>query len=151
MKSLLIALVAIIFSITSSNAQAQKKPSLFIGIEDLSEYAQKCGITAESLRAPAVLILRQNRIDVANEYTHPYLYIKLNIGISGASCVYNLAVSIHSSQSAQERNGFRANKSEGVELCSFDGFGITSVNRTPTVVTEQIEQLLKGCLAEVTY
>jgi hypothetical protein len=151
MKSLLIALAAIIFSITSSAAQAQKKPSLFIGIEDLSEYAQKCGITKESLRAPAVLILRQNRIDVANEYTQPYLYIKLNIGISGASCVYNLIVSINTSQYAEDRNGFKANDRESVKLCSFDGFGITSVNRTPTVVTEQIEQLLKGCLAAVTY
>lgn len=151
MKSLLIALVAIIFSITSSNAQAQKKPSLSILIEGLSEHAQKCGVTTDNMRAPAVLILRQNRIDVASKNTYPFLYINLTIYISGASCVYNLLVSIHSIQSAQERNGFRANKSEGVDLCHEGYTGAVPVNRTSTVVTEQIEKLLKQCLADISY
>jgi len=152
MKSLLIALVAIIFSITSSNAQAQKKPSLSITVGDLSEDAGKCGVTTDNLRAPAVLILRQNRIDVASKDTFPYLYINLSNMISGASCVWSLSVSIKTLQPSQDRNGFRANKWEFIELCSSrGGGGIASVNRTSTLITEQIEQQLKACLAEVIY
>ena len=121
-------------------------------MEDLDvEASRKCGVTKDSLRAPAVLILRQNRIDVASRSTAPYLYINLNILSSGASCVYHLDVSIKTSQTPKDRNGFRANEYEGIVLCSSDGVGIVPASGAPKTITEEIELNLKRCLAKVSY
>lgn len=142
----------------AGDAAAQKKPSLQILVEDLDvEASRKCGVTKDSLRAPAVLILRQNRIDVASgridvpSGAGPWLYIHPTIIISGASCIHSLRVAILTGQEPKDRNGFRANSFESVALCSSGGAGINPASATPKKMTELIELYLKECLAEVSY
>ena len=152
MSALMMVLAVGGLAMFAGRAEAQKKPSLQILVEDLdAEASRKCGVTKDSLRAPAVLILRQNRIDVASRSTAPYLYINLNILSVEASCVYNLEVAIHTSQDPKDRNGFRANEYEGVVLCSSGSAGIVPASDAPKKITERIELRLKDCLAEVSY
>lgn len=139
-------------AMSAGRAEAQKKPSLGIVIERFNyEAARKCGVTEDSLQAPAVLILRQNRIDVASAFTVPWLYINLNILSSGASCFFNLIVEIRTSQVAIDRNGFRANNNENVVLCSDGAAGIAPASGAFKFITDTIELKLKKCLAEVSY
>ena len=139
-------------AMSAGRAEAQKKPSLNILIENFTDDdAQKCGITKDSLRAPAVLILRQNGIDVASTSTDPYLYLNLTILSSGASCIYGLGASIRTSQNGQNRNGFRANSFENIELCNVGTTGIVPARDALKTITESVELGLKKCLADVSY
>jgi len=140
-------------AMSAGRAEAQKKPSLNILMEDLDGYddAQKCGITNDSLRAPAVLILRQNGIDVASTSTNPYLYLNLTMLSTGASCIYSLNVTIHTSQKGEVRNGFRANSYEFISLCDQGSTGIVPARDALKRITETVELKLKNCLADVSY
>ncbi len=151
MAALMMVLAVGGLAMTAGRAEAQKKPSLSIVMEELDDDARKCGVTADGLRAPAVLILRQNRIDVASALTDPFLYINLNILSSGASCIYNLRVTIETDQPSKDRNGFRANKYEAAVLCNSSAAGIVPASGAPKTITEEIELNLKRCLAKVSY
>ena len=139
-------------AMSAGRAEAQKKPSLNILIESFTDDdAQKCRITEDSLRAPAVLILRQNGIDVASTSTNPYLYLNLSILSTGASCIYALNVTIHFSQKSEVRNGFRANSYEFIGLCDEGSTGIVPARDALKRITEKVELKLKNCLADVSY
>lgn len=140
-------------AMSAGRAEAQKKPSLFIAAEGLDgdDDAQKCGITKDSLRAPAVLILRQNGIDVASTSTNPYLYLNLNMLSTGASCIYALNVAIHYSLNIEVRNGFRASSYEYSQLCREGSTGIVPARDALKKITETVELELISCLADVFY
>jgi len=98
MKSLGFAVPFIMLALACPPAQAQAqgqgqaKLKLYVSVEGVDQDARECGVTEQSLRSPAVSTLRNNRIDIVNDRTLPYLSVKPNVMAlaSGNHCVYSL-------------------------------------------------------------
>ncbi len=93
---------------SASEAAAQKRPSLQIVLEEVSESGRKCGISKDQLRATATLSLRNSRISIV-ESTNPYFYVNVNVLYSEkmASCIYNARVQIVYAESASLYGEFK--------------------------------------------
>jgi hypothetical protein len=153
MSRLCIATALILTTMGPMSAYAQTQPTLSILIEDMDADARKCGVDMQTLRAPAVLTLRNNRIRVSDTRTYPFLYINavfLPVN-NGASCVNSISVSIEDVDKAIVRNGFKADKPESAILCSARGAGISQLHNTTKQVFELVERYVKRCLANVDY
>ena len=154
MRYLLLTLISLLMAMPAANGQ--KNAALSILIETLNESARRCGVTEDTLRTPAVLTLRNNRIDVAKTSTlDPVLYINVNVNFNEQSrfCSYNISISIFVSDTAKTRGRFRAASGiEQVNLCSnkgtMGGVGQAAAGRT---IVNDVEQFIKDCLAEVAY
>ena len=79
MKKLRILMSLIMLTTASSAVNAQAKLKLHIAVEGLDEDARQCGVTEQIVRAPAVLTLRNNRIEVLTDRSLPYLSVKPNV------------------------------------------------------------------------
>lgn len=154
MRYLLLTVFSLLMTMPAANGQ--KNAALSILIETLNKSARRCGVTEDTLRTPAVLTLRNNRIDVATTRTlDPVLYINVNVNFNEQSrfCNYNISISIFAFDAAKTRGRFRtASGIERVYLCSnkgtMGGIGQAVAGRK---IVDDVEQFIKDCLAEVTY
>ena len=148
-------LIVISFLMALSGANAQQNPSLQILIDDISEGGPKCGATKNDLRTPAVLTLRNNRIDVSTAITKPFLYIHSNVLFYEAlrQCIWSIRVDIRFiTIPAQQRGRFRSTlEGDYSVLCDQSALGSSPQSSAGKHIADYIEQLIKRCLAEVSY
>lgn len=140
-------------SMLISPVLAQTRATISIVVEDLDDDARKCGVDIQTVRSPAILTLRNNRIAVRDGNTYPYLYINANLLPinNGSSCIFNLEVSIRDVEAAIFRNGFKRNGGEAIVLCSKAYLGISPRYNVSKHLSDRIEENLKRCLADVDY
>jgi len=153
MRKLLTLVSLIILATAPSTVHAQTKIKLSISVEGLDEDARQCGVTEQTIRAPAVLTLRNNRIDVLNDRTSPFLSIKPNIMAlaSGNHCVYSLEVAIRDEEPPKMRGGFKTRRANSVFLCKQDSLWIVPKSDVPNKLSDSVDQLLKLCLSNIDY
>ncbi len=156
MKHLRIAISALmIIAFDPLTAHAQTKPKLHIMIEEPSDIDLKCGIRKEPIKASATLVLRRNGIDISNETTYPFIYIFFtslpsSLPSDGVWCSFFLNIDIRAADVGTKRNGFFIKKEFAV-LCAHN-----FISRVPKLdmnkyLSDQTEDLLKKCLAEIDY
>ena len=136
-----------------AQAQTQAKLKLYVAVEGVDQDARECGVTEQTLRSPAVSTLRNNRIDIVNERTLPYLSVKPNVMAlaSGNHCVYNLEIAIRDEDAPKVRSGFKTKRASSVFLCKQDSLWIVPKLDVPKKLSESVEQLLKLCLSNIDY
>ena len=133
--------------------QGQAKLKLYVSVEGLDPDARECGVTEQTLRSPAVSTLRNNRIDIVNDRTLPYLSVKPNVMAlaSGNHCVYSLEIAIRDEDAPKVRSGFKTKRASSVFLCKQDSLWIVPKLDVPKKLSESVEQLLKLCLSNIDY
>jgi len=157
MKSLGFAVPFIMLALACPPAQAQApaqaKLKLYVSVEGLDPDARECGVTEQTLRSPAVSTLRNNRIDIVNDRTLPYLSVKPNVMAlaSGNHCVYSLEIAIRDEDAPKVRSGFKTKRASSVFLCKQDSLWIVPKLDVPKKLSESVEQLLKLCLSNIDY
>ena len=157
MKSLGFAVLFIMLALACPPAQAQAqapaKLKLYVSVEGVDQDARECGVTEQTLRSPAVATLRNNRIDIVNDRTLPYLSVKPNVMAlaSGNHCVYSLEVAIRDEDAPKVRSGFKTRRASSVFLCKQDSLWIVPKLDVPKKLSESVEQLLKLCLGNLDY
>ena len=153
MRKLLTLVSLIILATAPSAVHAQTKLKLSISVEGMDEDARQCGVTEQTVRAPALLTLRNNRSDVLNDRTSPYLSIKPNIMAlaSGNHCVYSLEVAIRDEEPPKMRGGFKTRRANSVFLCKQDSLWIVPKSDVPNKLSDSVDQLLKLCLSNIDY
>ncbi|NDA48654.1 MAG: hypothetical protein EBY21_15550, partial [Alphaproteobacteria bacterium] len=130
MKSLGFVVPFIMLALASppaqAQAQAQAKLKLYVSVEGIDQDARECGVTEQTLRSPAVSTLRNNRIDIVNDRTLPYLSVKPNVMAlaSGNHCVYSLEIAIRDEDAPKVRSGFKTKRASSVFLCKQDSLWI---------------------------
>lgn len=136
-----------------AQAPTQAKLKLYVSVEGLDSDARECGVTEQTLRSPAVTTLRNNRIDIVNDRTLPYLSVKPNVMAlaSGNHCVYSLEVAIRDEDAPKVRSGFKTKRASSVFLCKQDSLWIVPKLDVPKKLSESVEQLLKLCLNNIDY
>jgi hypothetical protein len=134
-------------------APAQAKLKLYVSVEGLDPDARECGVTEQTLRSPAVSTLRNNRIDIVNDRTLPYLSVKPNVMAlaSGNHCVYSLEIAIRDEDAPKVRSGFKTKRASSVFLCKQESLWIVPKLDVPKKLSESVEQLLKLCLNNIDY
>ena len=157
MKSLGFAVLFIMLALACPPAQAQAqapaKLKLYVSVEGVDQDARECGVTEQTLRSPAVATLRNNRIDIVNDRTLPYLSVKPNVMAlaSGNHCVYSLEIAIRDEDAPKVRSGFKTKRASSVFLCKQDSLWIVPKLDVPKKLSESVEQLLKLCLSNIDY
>ena len=153
MRSLPTLVSLIMLAMAPSGVHAQTKLKLHIAVEGLDEDARQCGVSEQTVRAPAVATLRSNRIDVLNDRTSPYLSIKPNIMAlaSGNHCVYSLEVAIREEEPPKLRGGFKTKRASSVFLCKQDSLWIVPKGDVSNKLADSVDQLLKLCLSNIDY
>ena len=153
MKKLRIVMSLIMLTTASSAVHAQAKLKLHIAVEGLDEDARQCGVTEQIVRAPVVITLRNNRIEVLTDRSLPYLSVKPNVMAlaSGNHCVYSLEVGIRDEEPPKVRSGFKTKRMSSVFLCKQDSLWIVPKSDVPKKLAESVEQLLKLCLSNIDY
>jgi len=157
MKSLGFAVPFIMLALAcppaQAQAQAQAKLKLYVSVEGIDQDARECGVTEQTLRSPAVSTLRNNRIDIVNDRTLPYLSVKPNVMAlaSGNHCVYSLEIAIRDEDAPKVRSGFKTKRASSVFLCKQDSLWIVPKLDVPKKLSESVEQLLKLCLSNIDY
>jgi len=157
MKSLGFAVLFIMLALAcppvQAQAQAQAKLKLYVSVEGVDQDARECGVTEQTLRSPAVATLRNNRIDIVNDRTLPYLSVKPNVMAlaSGNHCVYSLEIAIRDEDAPKVRSGFKTKRASSVFLCKQDSLWIVPKLDVPKKLSESVEQLLKLCLSNIDY
>jgi hypothetical protein len=157
MKSLGFVVPFIMLALASPPAQAQAqapaKLKLYVSVEGVDQDARECGVTEQTLRSPAVSTLRNNRIDIVNDRTLPYLSVKPNVMAlaSGNHCVYSLEIAIRDEDAPKVRSGFKTKRASSVFLCKQDSLWIVPKLDVPKKLSESVEQLLKLCLSNIDY
>jgi hypothetical protein len=157
MKSLGFAVPFIMLALAcppaQAQAQAQAKLKLYVSVEGVDPDARECGVTEQTLRSPAVSTLRNNRIDIVNDRTLPYLSVKPNVMAlaSGNHCVYSLEIAIRDEDAPKVRSGFKTKRASSVFLCKQDSLWIVPKLDVPKKLSESVEQLLKLCLSNIDY
>ncbi len=149
--------VAVLFAalfLCSATSHAQQTPTLGIVIESLDPDAAKCGVTESTLRTPAILALRNNRIrDSATPTTGVWLYLALNImhipNID--SCFFSFRASVESSGTPIVRNGFTSSQPETIELCASSGLGRAGRADAANYLSTQVDNSVKTCLSKLRY
>lgn len=140
-------------ALSATHLVAQSRPTLEILIEKLSDEAAQCGVIESTLRTPAALTLRNNRLSVSNERTDPYLHLVVTVlympNIN--SCAFSSRVSIRSAQSARVRNYLRSNKFEDVILCNNSVIFFGARNNVPKELAETVATQVADCLADIDY
>ena len=136
-----------------AQAQAPAKLKLYVSVEGVDQDARECGVTEQTLRSPAVSTLRNNRIDIVNDRTLPYLSVKPNVMAlaSGNHCVYSLEIAIRDEDAPKVRSGFKTKRASSVFLCKQDSLWIVPKLDVPKKLSESVEQLLKLCLSNIDY
>ena len=153
MRNLRILSSLFLLALASSGVHAQTKLKLSVSVEGVDEDARQCGVSEQTVRTPAVQTLRNNRIEVMNERTLPYLSIKPNVMAlaSGNHCVYSLEVAIRDEEPPKMRSGFKTKRSSAVFLCKQDSLWIVPKADVSNKLSDSIEQLMKLCLANIDY
>jgi len=153
MRNLPILVSLVMLAVAPCAVHAQTKLKLSISVEGLDEDARQCGVSEQTVRAPAVLTLRNNRIDVLNDRTSPYLSIKPNIMAlaSGNHCVYALEVAIRDEEPPKARGGFKTKRASSIFLCKQDSLWIVPKADVPSKLADSVDQLLKLCLSNIDY
>lgn len=153
MRNLRILMSLIMLATTTSAVHAQTKLKLHISVDGLDEDARECGVTEQTIRAPATLTLRNNRIDALNDRSSPYLSVKPNVMAlaSGNHCVYSLEVAIRDEEPPKLRGGFKTKRASSVFLCKQDSLWIVPKTDVPKKMADSVEQLLKLCLNNIDY
>ena len=156
MSRLCIATALILTTMGPMSAYAQTKPTLQIIIEEIGEPAEKCGVNKQTLRAPAVLTLRNNGISVSDAGTEPHLYIQAIMLAVNNMCTWSLSIQIRDYESATMRGRFKKNRAElsGLEailMCSETSLGVSTKNGVVKQLSDFVEQSLKLCLSKVDY
>ena len=153
MGSLYIIMSLIFMTVAPSAVHAQTKLKLYISVEGLDEDARQCGVTEPTVRTPAAQALRNNRIDVLNERTLPYLSVKPNVMAlaSGNHCVYSLEIAIRDEEPPKIRGGFKTKRASSVFLCKQESLWIVPKTDVPNKLSDSIGQLIKSCLTNIDY
>lgn len=149
----LLAVLIAEFVLFSASSYAQQTKSLEIVIEELSDGAKKCGVTNATLTAPAILTLRNNRLQESATATDPFLYINATITFIEQvnACAYGITVSIRTYAVATPHHGFTASSPETVLLCDAGTIVTDARGRIPAIIAGDVEQLVKQCLSKVLY
>ena len=137
--------------LTAAHAQTKSKPKLSILIKEPSENDLKCGISNETIKTSAILVLRNNGIEFSTDMTYPYLSISFaTLPSDDFACTYHLTASILEGEVGKKRNGF-SSKYEAVRLCEKGAIARSRKSDMNKNLSDYTEDLLKKCLAEVEY
>ena len=147
-KNLCVALI-IFCSFTNYSLAQNKKMEILL---ENSNDSIKCGIQNQTLQTPAILTLRNNRIDYTTNNTDPYLYINSQaLKINSEYCTYNLTVQIRKEQIPIAYNGFKSILFESVILCNSSIIGGVYIKDITKNVSESVEDAIKICLTKIEY
>lgn len=148
-----VKLLAVFVLMTSTNAYSQIKNKLYVNIDGFDIAADKCNVQKQTILTPAILTLRNNKIQYTNENTFPYLYIHTNLQISSnsSSCIYSVTVEIIDEKPPEKRNGFKSYYNERISLCRQGAIGGGALNILHNEISNAVERSIKSCLTEVDY
>ncbi len=138
---------------SSTSLLAQSRPSLEIVIGKLSDTAARCGINESTLRTPATLTLRNNRISVSKLGTDPYLYIIITVLYSAEieACTFGILTGVRTSQSPRQRDFLKASGSETIFLCIQSRTGFSPRSAFSKMVSDEVSQAVSDCLVNLEY
>lgn len=147
-----LALIVIALWAASPTAQAQERAALQILIDEPGDEGIKCGVTQQTMLAPAEKTLKGIAADFQNEFSSPYLYIQADFRFRDEPrlCSWRGGLSIRALPTTDRHEQFPQSGFERVLLCEAELSGSASANVAKSL-SDNVEDYLKACLAAVKY
>ena len=148
----MLALIVIALWGLGSTVQAQDRPALQILVDEPGDDGIKCGVTQQTMLAPAVQALKDIEADFQNEFSSPYLYIQADFRFRDEPrlCSWRGGLSIRALPASDRHEQFPQSGFERVLLCEAELSGSAS-NDVAKSLSDNVQEYLKACLAAVKY
>ncbi len=148
----LLALFLVATWVMSPMAYADDRPALQILVDEPGDEGIKCGVTQQTMLAPALQALKDIDADFQKEFSSPYLYIQADFRFRDEPrlCSWRGGLSIRALPTTDRHERFPQSGFERVLLCEAELSGSAS-NNVSKSLSDNVQDYLKACLAAVKY